>query len=67
MALTVALAVSERPFTAENLTGNGGFTGPANGIFRLRTDGSTQRGLAVIQVDGSNLKVLSPAPTVFSN
>ena len=67
VALTVALAVSERPFTAENLTGNGGFTGPANGIFRLRTDGSTQRGLAVIQVDGSNLKVLSPAPTVFSN
>lgn len=65
VALAVTLAVSNRPYSAENLTTNGGFLGPANGIFRLRNGGAVERGLAVLQVENGKLKVISPAPTGF--
>ncbi len=65
VALAVTLATSGRAFTPENMTGTGGFVGPANGIFRLRADGSVERGLAVLKVEGGKLKVISPAPTAF--
>lgn len=65
VALAVTLATSGRAFDATTLTSPGGFSGPANGIFRLRADGTTQRGLAVMQVTGGNRKVISPAPTGF--
>ena len=66
VALAVTLAASDRPFTPANLTGDAGFMGPANGVFRLRPTGEVERGLAVIEVQGSSLKVLSPAPTGFT-
>lgn len=65
VALTVTLATSGRAFDAANLTNAGGFAGPANGIFRLRANGQVQRGLAVMQVTGGSLKVVSPAPSSF--
>lgn len=65
VALAVTLATSGRPFDAPTLTNPVGYAGPANGIFRLRTNGMVQRGLAVMQVDGSNLQVISPAPNGF--
>lgn len=66
VALTVTLATSERAFDAKNLTNNGGFNGPANGIFRLRPTGQTERGLAVMHVQGSGLQLLEPSPIGFS-
>jgi branched-chain amino acid transport system substrate-binding protein len=65
VALAVTLATSGREFSAVNLTSSAGFSGPANGIFRLKADGTTQRGLAVMQVKGSMMQVISPPPKGF--
>jgi len=65
VALAVTLATSGRAFDATTLAAPAGFAGPANGIFRLRANGITQRGLAVMEVQGGNRKVISPAPTGF--
>lgn len=65
VALAVTLATSGRPFDSTSLTNPAGFSGPANGIFRLRANGITQRGLAVMEVNGSNLRVISAAPNGF--
>lgn len=65
VALAVTLATSSRPFDTLTLTSAAGYAGPANGIFRLRVDGTTQRGLAVMQVKGANAFVISGAPKMF--
>lgn len=65
VALAVTLATSNRPFDAATLTSGAGYAGPANGIFRLRADGVTQRGLAVMQVKGASASVISAAPKMF--
>lgn len=65
VSLAVTLATSGRGLTNETLTHTGGFSGPANGIFRFHPDGTSERGLAVIQVSGTGFQILSPAPTNF--
>jgi branched-chain amino acid transport system substrate-binding protein len=65
VALAVTLATSGRPFDTTTLTSTAGFEGPANGIFRLRADGTTQRGLAVMEVKGSQMKIIEAAPVNF--
>lgn len=65
VALAVTLAVAGRDFTAENLSAEGGFTGPANGIFRLREGGLAERGLAVLRVQNGGMIVIAPAPKTF--
>ncbi|WP_299367491.1 penicillin-binding protein activator [uncultured Tateyamaria sp.] len=46
------------------LTQGSGFQG-ANGIFRLRPDGTNERGLAVATVQNNQVVVISPAPRGF--
>jgi ABC-type branched-subunit amino acid transport system substrate-binding protein len=53
-------------FTLAALIDPNGFTG-ANGIFRFRTDGSIERGLAVLAIDPGGFTVVSPAPTTFQS
>lgn len=65
VALSVALAVTGRPYGTEALTSPTGFVGPANGLFRLKADGSTERGLAIIRIEGSNLTTLDAAAKSF--
>lgn len=65
VALAVTLATSGRAFDTANLTNPAGFAGPANGIFRLRANGLVQRGLAVMEVRGGGLRVISAAPSGF--
>jgi ABC-type branched-subunit amino acid transport system substrate-binding protein len=65
VALAVTLATSGRTFDTVSLTNPSGFSGPANGIFRLRANGITQRGLAVMEVNGGSLRVISPSPGGF--
>ena len=65
VSLAVTLATSGRPFDTATLANDTGFSGPANGVFRLRNNGKTERGLAVLQIEGSSFRVLSPAPKVF--
>ena len=46
------------------LTQGAGFVG-VNGIFRLRADGTNERGLAVVQVQNRQLVLIDPAPRNF--
>jgi hypothetical protein len=46
------------------LTQGSGFVG-VNGIFRLRADGTNERGLAVAQIRGGKLVIVDPAPRSF--
>lgn len=46
------------------LTQSAGFQG-VNGVFRLRSDGSNERGLAVATIRNKKVVILSPAPQSF--
>ncbi|MCB1451653.1 MAG: penicillin-binding protein activator [Nitratireductor sp.] len=52
-------------FKAQNVENSRGFAG-INGIFRLRENGTAERGLAIYQVRNGAAQVISPAPTSFS-
>ncbi|MFN8972575.1 MAG: penicillin-binding protein activator [Alphaproteobacteria bacterium] len=66
VALAVTIITGNRPVTEQTLTSPNGFSGPANGIFRFRKNGTSERGLAVLQVRGGQFVVVSPAPTGFA-
>lgn len=51
--------------TGAALTQSAGFVG-VNGVFRLRADGSNERGLAVATIRNNQLVVIEPAPRSFS-
>ena len=51
--------------TGGALTQNAGFVG-VNGVFRLRADGSNERGLAVAEIRNNQVVVIDPAPRSFS-
>jgi branched-chain amino acid transport system substrate-binding protein len=63
-ALVRAQGPSQR-ITNEMLTNPSGFAGK-DGVFRLRTDGTNQRGLAVLKVAPSGGQVISPALRTFT-
>lgn len=52
------------PFDRTALNNPGGFEG-LDGLFRLRPDGTVERGLAVLEVTASGARVLDPAPASF--
>ncbi len=52
------------PISAANLTQGAGFVG-VNGIFRLRGDGTNERGLAVAEIRNNQVVVIDPAPRNF--
>ena len=47
-----------------NLTQGAGFRG-ANGVFRLKTDGPTEHGLAIATVRNNSVVIIDPAPQGF--
>ena len=49
---------------ASTLTQGAGFVG-VGGIFRLRADGTTDRGLAIAQIQNSQVVIVDPAPNNF--
>ncbi len=61
-----ALISSGRPdaLSRASLTQGAGFQG-VNGIFRLRADGTNERGLAVAQIRDRQVVVIDPAPRTF--
>jgi len=64
----VALLTRGRPyerFTEAVLTDPNGFSG-VDGIFRFRSDGSAERGLAVLEVTPDGFSVVDPAPKAFA-
>lgn len=68
-AVTLAAFLADAPagqrYTEPRLTNPSGFAG-VDGIFRFNADGSTERGLAVLEVDSGEVNVVSEAPTRFS-
>jgi branched-chain amino acid transport system substrate-binding protein len=63
----VALLAGGTPyhrFTQRAITDPNGFAG-VSGIFRFQTDGSIERGLAVLSVEPTGFTLVSPAPTTF--
>jgi len=50
--------------TSAALTQGAGFVG-TNGIFRLRSDGTNERGLAVAQITNAQTTIIDPAPRSF--
>ena len=65
----VALLSSGPPyhrFTPAALTDPNGFSG-VDGIFRFHADGTSERGLAVLEVGSDGFHVISPAPRTFQN
>jgi branched-chain amino acid transport system substrate-binding protein len=66
VALIAALVKTQGPqgFSEQVLTNPTGFAG-IDGIFRLRTDGTNERGLAVLQVGTNGAAEISPAPRSF--
>jgi len=68
-AVTLAAALARNgaadPYNQAALTSVSGFNG-ADGVFRFRADGTNERGLAVMEIDDSAAKVISPAPRSFA-
>jgi hypothetical protein len=63
----VALLSTGQPyhrFTDAALTDPNGFAG-VDGIFRFEPDGSSKRGLAVMQVEPEGFQIVSPAQKTF--
>ena len=67
VALVAALVKTQGPqrFSEQVLTGSSGFAG-IDGVFRFRTDGTNERGLAVLRVAPGGGQVISPAPKAFA-
>ena len=66
VALLAALVKTQgkQRFAEDVLTNSSGFTG-IDGLFRFRTDGTNQRGLAVLRVAPSGGQIISPPPKSF--
>ncbi len=52
--------------TVGALTQNAGFAG-VTGVFRLRSDGTNQRGLAIARIVDRQVQIVSPAPKSFGS
>jgi len=69
-AVSLVALLSQGPayhrFTAAALSDPNGFAG-VNGIFRFNNDGTSERGLAVLEMTPSGPVVVSPAPTTFQH
>ncbi|MGI9406439.1 MAG: penicillin-binding protein activator [Hyphomicrobiaceae bacterium] len=67
-AVSLAVSLSRNPagqrFTPGNLTRASGFAG-VDGLFRLRSDGTVERGLAILEVQRFGSRVIDPAPGAF--
>lgn len=69
-AVSLAVSLSSNPvgqrFTRANLTRASGFAG-VDGLFRLRADGTAERGLAVLEVQKFGPRVIDSAPSAFGS
>ncbi|MGE3624891.1 MAG: penicillin-binding protein activator [Hyphomicrobiales bacterium] len=68
VSLAVSLAKSSRGqrFAPAQLTRSSGFAG-VDGLFRLLPDGTSERGLAVLEVQKFGTRVIDTAPTSFGS
>ena len=69
-AITLAISLikskgATAAFQPTSIEDRRGFAG-INGVFRMRPDGTAERGLAIYRVEGGAGSLESPAPTSFS-
>lgn len=64
MAAVLARSIKDDPYAARVLANPRGFAG-IDGVFRFRPDGLSERGLAILEIQGGSLRVIDPAPTAF--
>jgi ABC-type branched-subunit amino acid transport system substrate-binding protein len=68
-AVSLAISLSGNPpgarFTAAELTRSSGFAG-IDGLFRLRPDGTSERGFAVLEVQKGGNQIVDAAPPSFN-
>jgi len=67
VSLVAALVKTQGParFSEQVLTNPSGFQG-IDGIFRFRSDGTSERGLTVMEIQRGAARVISPAPKSFA-
>ncbi len=69
-AVSLAISLSNNPagsrYNQETLTRSNGFAG-VDGLFRLRPDGTSERGFAVLEVQRYGNQVIEPAPNGFTS
>ncbi len=65
LAAALARGGGVQRYTDAILTNPNGFSG-IDGIFRFRTDGTNDRGLAVYEVSGGSGRLVAPAPNSFA-
>jgi len=69
-AVSLAISLSNNPdgarFTQEALTRSNGFSG-VDGLFRLKADGTSERGFAILEVQQYGNQVIQDAPSGFSS
>lgn len=63
-ATALAIVLADKGYDTQNLTFSQGFSG-IDGVFRLTPQGISERSLAVLEVNPSGFKVISPAPSAF--
>jgi len=66
VAALVAKTSGPQRFAPAVLTNPSGFTG-IDGLFRFRSDGTNERGLAVMRVTSGGSQVISPPPRGFGS
>ncbi len=68
-AVSLAVSLSQNPqgqrYSFSQLTRGSGFAG-VDGLFRLLPDGTSERGLAILEVRPGSPRVLDPAPRSFA-
>jgi len=68
-AVSLAVSLSSNPpgqrYTTSQLTRSTGFSG-VDGLFRLLYDGTSERGLAILEVRQGAPRVIDPAPQTFA-
>lgn len=64
MAAVGAIARRGNTVGRTTLTSGSGFAG-TGGVFRLKSDGTIQRGLAIAQIVNRSVQIVSPAPSRF--
>lgn len=66
LAVIVERDIGDRGFDSVSLTDPEGFAG-ATGLFRLKSDGLAQHGLAVLEVANGKIKEIDPTPVRFED
>jgi branched-chain amino acid transport system substrate-binding protein len=66
LAIILSKGESGQRFSAATITNPEGFQG-INGLFRFRENGIIERGLSILEVTSSGVRVVAPAPSRFGS